>query len=193
MEMTGEYRIDAPRELVWTALNDVDTLKRCLRGCERLEQIDSNHMIGVMVTKIGPVKMTFQGNITLSEFDPPNGYRIAGEGKAGPAGHAKGGARVTLADDSGATILTYAVDAALGGKLAQLGSRVVDAAAKKMADDFFRRFSVELIKPTNTVDTSQEIPSRHSEFAASKDKWRNVLWVLIAGLVVGLVVMVTAH
>jgi len=193
MEMTGEYRIDAPRKVVWTALNDVDTLKRCLRGCERLEQIDSNHMIGVMVTKIGPVKMTFQGNITLSEFDPPNGYRIAGEGKAGPAGHAKGGARVTLADDSGATILTYAVDAALGGKLAQLGSRVVDAAAKKMADDFFRRFSVELIKPTNTVDTSQEIPSRHSEFAASKDKWRNVVWVLIAGLVVGLVVMVTAH
>lgn len=144
MEMKGEYRIQAPRDAVWTALNDIGVLKRCLRGCERLERIDDSRMAGTVTIKVGPVKATFNGEITLSEIDPPNGYRIAGDGKAGPVGYAKGGAKVELSEDGGETVLTYAVDASLGGKLAQIGSRVIDAAAKKLADDFFKKFVGEV-------------------------------------------------
>ena len=144
MEMTGEYRILAPRNVVWTALNDADVLKHCLRGCERLERIGDSRMLGTVTARVGPVKVTLDIKITLSEIDPPNGYRIDGEGKAGPAGYVKGGARVMLADDGGNTVLNYTVDAALGGKLAQMGSRVIDAAAKKMADDFFHKISDEV-------------------------------------------------
>ena len=144
MEMKGEYRIQAPRDAVWNALNDIGVLKRSLHGCVRLERIDDSRMEGTVTIKVGPVKATFNGEITLSDIDPPNGYRIAGEGKAGPAGYAKGGAKVELNEDSGETVLHYTVDASLGGKLAQIGSRVIDAAAKKMADNFFEKFAGEV-------------------------------------------------
>ncbi len=141
MEMTGEYQIAAPRITVWTALNDAEVLKHSLRGCERMERLSDSQMECTMTVKIGPVKVSLDCKINLSEIDPPNGYRIDGEGKAGPAGYVKGGATVTLNDDGDTTLLNYTVDAALAGKLAQMGSRVVDAAAKKLADDFFKRFS----------------------------------------------------
>ena len=144
MKMTGEYRIPASRDLVWVALNDAETLKQCLRGCQHLERVDDSHMIGTLTTKVGPIRATFNGKITLSQIDPPNGYYISGEGKAGPAGLAKGGAKVALHEDNGGTVLTYVVEASLGGKLAQLGSRVIDAVAKRLADDFFQKFAGEV-------------------------------------------------
>lgn len=141
MEMTGEYRIPAPREQVWAALNDPEILKASIPGCESLERTGDNGFAATVVAKVGPVRAKFTGAVTLSDLDPPNGYTISGEGKGGPAGFAKGEAKVRLAEDAGATVLTYEVNANVGGKLAQLGSRLIDGTAKKLADEFFSTFS----------------------------------------------------
>lgn len=141
MEMKGEYRIAAPRERVWAALNDPEVLKASIPGCEELEKTSETEMAAKVRAKVGPVSARFAGKVTLSEVDPPNGYRIDGEGTGGAAGFAKGGATVSLEEDSGDTVLRYDVNATVGGKLAQIGSRLIDSTAKKMADDFFKRFS----------------------------------------------------
>ena len=140
MEMTGRYRIPASRAKVWSALNDPVVLKACIPGCENLEKLSDTEMTATVKTKVGPVSATFKGNVTLSNLDPPNGCTITGEGKGGPAGFAKGGADVSLADDDGATLLTYTAKAQVGGKLAQVGARLIDATAKQMADQFFAAF-----------------------------------------------------
>ena len=141
MEMSGEYRIPASRERVWAALNDPDVLKACIPGCEELTKLSDTELQAVAVTKIGPVKARFKGRVHLSDLDPPNGYRISGEGEGGVAGFAKGGATVALTEKDGGTLLTYNVEAQIGGKLAQLGQRLVNGAAKKIADDFFKNFA----------------------------------------------------
>ena len=141
MTMNGEYQIAAPREVVWAKLNDADTLKACIPGCESLEKTSDTEFVAVAVTKIGPVKARFKGKVRLTDLDPPNGYKISGEGDGGIAGFAKGGATVGLADKEGGTLLTYNVEAQIGGKLAQIGQRLVNGAAKKMADDFFEKFA----------------------------------------------------
>ncbi len=141
MEMTGERRIPAPRQQVWDALNDPEVLKAAIPGCDSLEQTADNAFSATVTAKVGPVKAKFSGNVTLSDIDPPNGYTIAGEGKGGAAGFAKGGASVRLEEDGGETVLRYEVKANVGGKLAQLGSRLIDGAAKKQADDFFASFT----------------------------------------------------
>ncbi|CUA94097.1 SRPBCC family protein [Pannonibacter indicus] len=141
MDMTGEYRIPAPRTDVWNALNDPDVLKACIPGCESLEMTSPAEMTATVTAKIGPVKAKFQGAVTLENLNPPESYTIAGEGKGGVAGFAKGSADVHLAEDGGDTILTYTVRAQVGGKLAQLGSRLIDSTARKMADEFFGNFS----------------------------------------------------
>ena len=141
MQMTGQYRIEAPRETVWDALNDVEVLRRCIPGVEEIEKTSDTSFSAKVRAKVGPVSAKFAGNVTLSDLDPPNGYKISGEGKGGAAGFAKGGAKVHLEDDGAATLLSYDVDAQVGGKLAQIGSRLIDGAAKKMADDFFARFA----------------------------------------------------
>ncbi|WP_122519223.1 SRPBCC family protein [Pannonibacter phragmitetus] len=141
MDMTGEYRIPAPRADVWNALNDPDVLKACIPGCESLEMTSPTEMTAAVTAKIGPVKAKFQGAVTLENLNPPESYTIAGEGKGGVAGFAKGSADVHLAEDGGDTILTYTVKAQVGGKLAQLGSRLIDSTARKMADEFFGNFS----------------------------------------------------
>lgn len=140
MDMTGEYRIPAPRQTVWEALNDPEVLRQCIPGCEEIDKLSATEMTAKVTAKVGPVKARFSGKVTLSDLDPPNGYRISGEGTGGAAGFAKGGAAVKLADDGEGTRLNYTVEAHVGGKLAQIGSRLVDAAAKKVADDFFRNF-----------------------------------------------------
>ena len=140
MEMTGHYQIPASREKVWAALNDPVVLKACIPGCEDLEKLSDTEMTATVKAKVGPVSATFKGNVTLSNLDPPNGCTITGEGKGGPAGFAKGGADVTLAEDDGATLLTYTAKAQVGGKLAQVGARLIDATAKQMADQFFAAF-----------------------------------------------------
>ena len=130
MEMTGEYRIPASREQVWAALNDPEILKASIPGCESLERTGENGFTAAVVAKVGPVRARFTGAVTLQDLDPPNGYTISGEGKGGAAGFAKGDARVRLAEDGGATLLSYEVTANVGGKLAQLGSRLIDGTAK---------------------------------------------------------------
>ncbi len=141
MDMNGEYRIPAPRERVWEALNDPDVLGRCIPGCESIEKTADNAMSAVVHAKVGPVSAKFSGNVTLEDLDPPNGYTIRGEGKGGVAGFAKGTAKVALADDGDGTLLRYAIDASVGGKLAQVGARLVSGSVKKMADEFFGTFS----------------------------------------------------
>ena len=142
MTMTGEVQLAAPREAVWAKLNDPEVLKVCIPGCESLEKLSDTEFQAVAVTKIGPVKARFKGKVRLSDLDPPNGYRISGEGDGGVAGFAKGGATVALTPaDGGGTRLAYHVDAQIGGKLAQLGQRLVKGAAKKMADQFFENFA----------------------------------------------------
>jgi uncharacterized protein len=138
MQMTDSRRIPAPRGEVWAALNDPDVLKRCIPGCESLEMTSPADMTAAVVVKVGPVKAKFAGKVTLSDIDAPNGYRITGEGSGGVAGFAKGGATVRLEDDGpAATILHYDVDAQVGGKLAQLGGRLIDSTARKLAGMFF--------------------------------------------------------
>jgi carbon monoxide dehydrogenase subunit G len=141
MQMNGEYRISAPRQAVWDALNNPEILKQCIPGCEELTRTDEGGFEAKVTAKVGPVRAKFGGKVELSDIDPPNGYTISGQGTGGPAGFAKGGAKVSLAEDGGETILTYTVDASVGGKLAQIGSRLIDATAKKMADDFFSKFA----------------------------------------------------
>ncbi len=180
MEMTGEYRIAAPRGVVWAALNDSDVLKRCLRGCERLERLGDSRMVGKVTAKVGPVKVAMDIEMRLSEIDPPNGYRIDGEGKAGPVGFVKGGARVRLADEDGNTVMNYTVDAALGGKLAQMGSRVIDAAAKKMADDFFSKISDEVSHAAiGPVAVEQALAAGTA--GTRQDSCRPLTWWIMAG------------
>ena len=141
MEMTGEFRIPAPRQRVWEGLNDPEVLKQCIPGCQTLEKVSDTEFNGRVVASVGPVRATFGGKVTLSDLDPPQSYTISGEGSGGVAGFAKGGAKVNLAEDGAATVLTYAVQAQVGGKLAQVGSRLIDGVARKMANDFFGRFA----------------------------------------------------
>jgi uncharacterized protein len=141
MTMTGEVQLPAPREAVWDKLNDPEVLKACIPGCEELEKTDEHGFRATAKMKVGPVSARFKGKVTLSDLDPPNGYRISGEGEGGVAGFAKGGATVALADKDGGTLLSYNVEAQIGGKLAQLGQRLINGAAKKLADEFFANFA----------------------------------------------------
>ena len=141
MTMNGEVQLPASREAVWSKLNDPAVLKACIPGCEELETTEDGGFRAVAKMKVGPVSARFKGKVTLSDLDPPNGYRISGEGEGGVAGFAKGGATVKLSDKDGGTLLNYDVEAQIGGKLAQLGQRLVNGAAKKIADEFFKNFA----------------------------------------------------
>ena len=144
MEMTGERVIAAPRMEVWKALNDPDVLKACIPGCQEMEKTSDTSFAATVKQKVGPVSATFKGEVELSDIVEGESYRISGEGKGGAAGFAKGGAAVKLEDVDEGTRLTYDAEAKVGGKLAQLGSRLIDGFAKKMADQFFDRFKAEL-------------------------------------------------
>ena len=141
MDIKGEYFIPVPRPQVWAALNDVDVLKQAIPGCDSMNRLSDTEIEATVTAKVGPVKATFKGQVTLSDLDPPNGYSIRGEGKGGVAGFAKGGAKVRLLDAPGGTTLQYDVDAAVGGKLAQIGARLIDGTARKLADEFFAAFT----------------------------------------------------
>ncbi len=175
MEMTGRYQIPAPRDKVWAALNDPVVLKACIPGCEALEKVSDTEMTATVKAKVGPVSATFTGTVTITNIDPPNGYTIAGEGKGGPAGFAKGGADVALSDDDGVTLLTYAVKAQVGGKLAQLGARLIDATAKQMADQFFAAFVKEVssedafTRVEHEVEEVIKIAEERAEGAAARN------------------------
>jgi carbon monoxide dehydrogenase subunit G len=144
MDMTGEYTIAASRETVWQALNDPAVLKACIPGCEELEKDGDDSFKAKVKVKIGPVRARFSGAVTLSDQVPPESYVISGQGTGGPAGFAKGRADVRLAEDGENTVLAYDVKAEIGGKLAQVGSRLVNSSAKKIADEFFGNFQTHL-------------------------------------------------
>jgi hypothetical protein len=142
MKLTGEYRIGAPRRRVWDALNDPEVLRQCLPGCESLERVSDTRLTARTRTKVGPVQARFTGDVTLSDVNPPESCTLSGEGKGGAAGFATGTARVRLAEDGAATtVLSYTVEATVGGKLAQLGARLVAGTARKLSDEFFGRFA----------------------------------------------------
>ena len=158
MDMSGEYIIPASRDAVWNALNDPEILRRCIPGCEEVEKTSDDSFAAKVTAKVGPVRAKFSGKVTLSDIDPPNGYTISGEGSGGPAGFAKGGARVALSDDPGGTKLSYTVDATVGGKLAQIGSRLIDSTARKMANDFFGKFA-EIVAENGRTEAASAAPS----------------------------------
>lgn len=141
MDLTGEERIAATRDAVWKALNDPEILKACIPGCESLERISDTELEAVVGVKIGPVKARFNGKVVLTNLNPPLSYTISGEGKGGVAGFAKGGADVTLTEEGAETVLAYVVNADVGGKIAQVGSRLIASTSKKLATQFFENFN----------------------------------------------------
>ena len=167
MDMTGEYRISAPRDKVWEALNDPEILKICIPGCEELNKDSETELSAKVSTKVGPVSAKFVGKVTLSDINPPEGYNISGEGQGGVAGFAKGGANVKLSEDGDETVLTYTATAQVGGKLAQIGSRLIDSTAKKMANQFFSKFAEEVGAEagagTKADEKTTDVPEQKSE------------------------------
>lgn len=151
MEMSGEVRIEATVDEVWAALNDAEILKACIPGCQELEKVSDTQMTAKVVLKIGPVKAKFGGEVTLENLNPPNSYSIVGEGKGGIAGFAKGGADVSLEQDGDETLLRYEAKAQVGGKIAQLGSRLIDSTSKKLANQFFDNFRNALTEEPEQV------------------------------------------
>jgi hypothetical protein len=164
MNLSGEYRLPIPRETVWNGLNDPAILRQCIPGCEDLAKTSDTEFTAKVGLKIGPMTAKFTGKVTLSDLDPPNGYKIAGEGQGGVAGFGKGSAVVTLADDgAGGTVLKYTADSQVGGKMAQLGSRLIDATAKKLADEFFGKFAEVVSAPA--AQAAAETPAEASAAA----------------------------
>ena len=167
MDMTGEFRIPASRETVWGALNDPEVLKASIPGCQKLEKVSEEELTATVKSKVGPVSATFTGKVTLSDINPPAGYKISGEGQGGVAGFAKGGAEVTLEEEGTETILRYSANAQVGGKLAQIGSRLIDSTAKKMANEFFTNFVAQIgtSKPEDKPDSSSDTDQAETDTA----------------------------
>jgi len=213
MDLTGDYRIEARRGAVWTALNDPEVLKACIPGCEELNKTSDTEFVAKVVARIGPVKASFGGKVTLSDIDAPNGYTITGEGQGGAAGFAKGGAKVRLesVDGGAATILHYAADAQIGGKLAQIGSRLVEGSARKLADEFFAAFAAQanarsggisaaapameaMTDAAAAVAAPQEPPANIAEAASTEPRRGLSPWIWIGGVtaIVGIILAVVA-
>jgi uncharacterized protein len=164
MDMTGEQRIAAPRATVWAALNDADVLRACIPGCTALDKTSDTEMTAAATLSVGPVKANFTGNVTLTEIDPPTSYVISGQGSGGVAGFAKGSAKVVLVDDGPEhTLLSYTVKADVGGKIAQLGGRLIDQTAKKLAGEFFKTFG-DLVGPEEDGDDTEKAEKKKGFF-----------------------------
>jgi len=190
MDLNGRYVIPASPETVWAGLNDPDTLKACIPGCQKIEKTDATNFIATATLKIGPVKATFQGKVGLSDLDPPHRCRLSGEGQGGVAGFAKGDAEVVLTPEGDGTVLTYTAKASVGGKLAQIGQRLIDGAAKQIADDFFSRFAERLTQPAAvelTPDPLVEaaVPAPAPASADKREGFAPEIWVVgLVGVVV---------
>jgi hypothetical protein len=176
MEMTGEQLIPLPQQRVWEALNDPEILKACIAGCESMERVSDTEYKVVLAAAIGPVKAKFSGKLLLTELNPPNSYSLAFEGSGGAAGFGKGGAQVRLTPEGHSTRLSYSAKATVGGKLAQIGSRLIDGVAKKMSDDFFAKFNATL----------SPVPAHAAAPEAAVRGTSTWAWVVAAGAVVAL-------
>ena len=199
MELKGSFDLAAPKQQVWDALNDPEVLKGCIPGCEEIDKTSDTSFSAKVTAKVGPVKAKFTGDVTLSDLDPPNAYKISGEGKGGAAGFAKGGANVSLKDnDSGGTTLEYAVTAQVGGKLAQIGSRLIDSTAKKMAREFFETFGKMVDKDQNGDNNNLMSSIGEKEMSNEKNSEENVypnthwtIWLIGAVSVAALIVFIS--
>ena len=195
MQMTGEYLIPAPRAKVWAALNDPEVLKQSIPGCESIEKISDTEFTAKVRAKVGPVSAAFNGAVKLSDLDPPNGYTISGEGKGGAAGFAKGGAKVRLTEDGAGTRLAYEVEAQVGGKLAQIGSRLIDGTARKLSEEFFSNFArivgepaVEAAAAPSEAPAAPTAPTTAGTQAES-DRKGLTTWMWVGGLVLIIIVL----
>ena len=195
MEMTGERRIPASRQAVWDALNDPEILKQCIAGCESLDKTSDTEFSARVTSRVGPVTAKFTGKVELSDVDPPNGYTISGEGQGGVAGFAKGGAKVQLADDGDGTLLTYEANGTVGGKLAQIGSRLIDSTARKMADDFFDKFAEAVggAEPEEAVEEAVEEAAEEPPAQPKSEGLSPAVWIggLVAIAVIVLVIVLS--
>jgi carbon monoxide dehydrogenase subunit G len=182
MEMTGSQLIPRAREVVWAGLNDAEMLRACIPGCESLQRVSDTEYRALIVVAVGPIKSKFTGKLLLLDIDAPHSYRMTFEGSSGAAGTAKGGAQISLASEGAGTRLTYVAKAQVGGKLAQVGSRLIDGVAKKMADEFFERFNACIAGPGVVHATEGVVPSTSSPSSYVK-------WAIAAAVVVGVVVL----
>ena len=192
MKMQGKKLIQSPQQDVWKALNDPVVLKQCIPGCEEMQKLSDNDFSAKVNAKVGPVSLTMMGDVHLSDLNPPVSYRMTGQGKGGVAGFAKGGADIRLENKGGATLISYDVDAQVGGKLAQIGSRLIDSTARKMADDFFSRFVAIVESGEKPTGESPPVPSRQDAGPAKSDMPANqgghlVLWLILAAVALAIV------
>jgi uncharacterized protein len=183
MEMSGSQLVPASQQKTWEALNDPQILKECITGCEGIEKVSENEYQVTLTAKVGPVSAKFKGRMVLADLNPPTSYSISFEGQGGAAGFAKGSAKVSLAPEDSGTRLSYTVSAQVGGKLAQIGSRLIDGAAKKMADDFFAAF-VARLTPAEAASNPAAQAATAPASTASARVW---LW-LAAGIVAALAI-----
>jgi uncharacterized protein len=189
MEMSNTRIVPAPRDRVWRALNDPDTLKASVPGCETFERVDTDTYRATVAAKVGPVSARFAGKLKLLDIDAPNGYRLTFEGQGGAAGFANGEAKVALADAPGnQTSLSYAVKAQVGGKLAQIGNRLVDGAAAKLADDFFARFVAQVSQP-QAAEIATQAPTV-TPIAPGRGTWVRVLAI---GVIIAILIYLYAR
>jgi carbon monoxide dehydrogenase subunit G len=209
MDMTGEFRIPAPRQRVWEGLNDPEILKSSIPGCQSIEKVSDTEFTAKVVAQVGPVKANFSGKVALSDLDPPQSYTIAGEGSGGVAGFAKGSAKVNLGEEGSETVLRYSVQAHVGGKLAQIGSRLIDSVARKMAENFFTRFvaavAPEAPAPAANGATAEVpavsrvamevMPSSNGAKTATRADFRlpPAVWVSGLAVIVGLILYYFTH
>ncbi len=189
--MSGEYRISAPQDQVWKALNDPDILQRAIPGCRSVGKVSDTEMTATVVAKFGPVKALFSGRVTLSDLNPPHGYTITGEGEGGAAGFGKGSAKVTLTEEAGETVLRYDAEVQVGGKLAQIGQRLVGSAAKKTADDFFAEFAAAVIAEAPPAEAPTAPVPEPLPPVSQQRGVRSLAWTI--GLLIALVALWTFY
>lgn len=190
MQITGDYLLPATPETVWRALNDADVLRECIPGCQSLEKLSDTEFKAKVGTRIGPLQATFDGQVQLTDLDPPRSYTISGSGSGGVVGSAKGGAKVRLAPEGAGTRLTYDVDAQVSGKIAQLGSRLIDSTAKMMAGQFFDKFQEIVAR-----DAAPEIVAQMPDAAVVRPKASaagvpKLVWAALGAAVLALLLVV---
>ncbi len=179
MELTGEQLIPQTQAIVWDGLNDPEVLKACITGCETIEKVSDTEFNVTILAAVGPVKARFKGNLLLSDINPPTSYSLAFSGNGGAAGFGKGGAQVTLSPEGAGTKLVYVAKAQVGGKLAQVGSRLIDGVAKKLAEDFFKAFNAKVAGPAAAVSDAAS-PAAAGGKAATAEPFNPLWFVLVA-------------
>ena len=195
MEMTGEQLIPASQNQTWAALNDPEVLKACVPGCEAIDKVSENEFAVLMTARVGPVSAKFKGKLSLADLNPPHSYSLSFEGQGGVAGFGKGSAQVSLAAEADGTRLSYRVKASVGGKLAQIGSRLIDAAAKKIANDFFSAFNAKVAGLH--AAPAEAVHEEHLPVPVARDpdlptvSGATLSWVAAGALVVTLVSLIT--